>query len=136
LEHEFKVSFVDQELEAVVIIDELLEDGVSIKSFLKVVGVLFGHLFKECCDHIDFFLVEDLHHFIVAFFSLGFVSCGAFSRGCSLLGSFVAFTVVVPVEETSARGGIVGSKTCVVFNEELEAKKGEHQVCEREVLQV
>lgn len=78
MHHELEVSFVDKKLEAVIIVDKFLEDRVSVEGFLKVIGVLLGHLLKECRDNEDLLLVEDLHHFVVAFFSLGFVGGSAF----------------------------------------------------------
>jgi len=141
LDHELKVLARDQQFEAALVLNQVLEDGAGVQGLLDVSLVFLRHVEEESLDDHKLLFVEDVVHLIVSGFGFSSVG-GATLSGSGLVVSGFGFSsvggatlsggggglvviigaAVIPVDEL--RAGVAGnvSVTCVVLNEELHAE--------------
>jgi hypothetical protein len=135
LDHEFEVTLSHEELEAALVLNQVLEDGAGVQGLLKVGSVLLRHLHEESLGNHNFLGIENVVHLVESSLVLGGVSGATLGAGGSRLLGLIRATVI-PVDETSAGSADTGSITCVVLNEELHGEEGEHEGGEGIVLHV
>lgn len=121
LDHELKVLAGDQQFEAALVLNQVLEDGAGVQGLLDVSLVFLRHVEEESLDDHKLLFVEDVVHLVVSGFGFSSVGGATLSGGGGGLVVIIG-AAVIPVDEL--RAGVAGnvSVTCVVLNEELHAE--------------